>query len=113
MGFIARCNIKCLQNHDYLTVGQMLATMIVQGGEQPCLFTKSICDYISMGLDASNPGIEEVPGYTIRDNLKKVKYKLVDQFINSSIKFYFVSPFVAYEFLMMSYSRRRKLKRNK
>lgn len=63
----------------------MLATMIVQGGEQPCLFTKSICDYISMGLDASNPGIEEVPDYTIRDNLKKVKYKLVDQFINSSI----------------------------
>ena len=73
VGFTVRCNIKCLQNRDYLTVGQMLATIIVQGGERPGLFTQSVCDYISMGLDASNPDTEEVPDYTIRNDLKKVK----------------------------------------
>ena len=72
MGFIVRCNIKSLQNNDYATVGQILATVIVQGGERPCLFTQSVCDYICMGLNACNTEIEEIPDYIIKNDLKKV-----------------------------------------
>ena len=50
----------------------MLATMIVQGGERPCLLSQSVCDYVCMGLNASNPKIEEIPDYTIKNDLKKV-----------------------------------------
>ena len=58
-----------LENHDYETVGQMLATMIVQGGKRPCLFV--VCDYLSKGLDGSKPTIDEVQDHAIRNDLKK------------------------------------------
>lgn len=88
MGFIVRCNIMSLQNHHYLTVGQMIATIIVQGGERPCLFTQSVCDYFCMGLEASNPGIDEIPDYTIRNDLNTVKYIVNDMIHNFKVKHY-------------------------
>ncbi len=57
----------------------MLSTIIVQGGERPCLFSKGICDYISKGLNGSNPTIEEVPDHAIRNDLKKVKKAFIPQ----------------------------------
>ena len=77
MGCTIRCNIRMLQNHDYETVGQMLATMIVQGGERPCLFSQAVCDYLSKGLDGSKPTIDEVQDHAIRNDLKKVWYILI------------------------------------
>ena len=55
-------------------MGQMLATIVVQGGERPCLFSQSVCDYICMGLDKTNPSIDEVPDFKVREDLKKVLY---------------------------------------
>ena len=50
----------------------MLSTIIAQGGERPCLFTQSVCDYMCMGLEASLPSLEEVPDYATKEDLKKV-----------------------------------------
>ena len=63
-----------LQNHNYETVGQMLATMIVQGGERPCLFSQAVCSYLSKCLDGSKPTIDEVQDHAIRNDLRKVWY---------------------------------------
>lgn len=61
-----------MQNDDYRTIGQMLATIIVQGGEHPRIFSPAICSYIAKGFDSCKPGIEEVPDPTVRNSLKKV-----------------------------------------
>ena len=101
MGFIVRCNIKSLQSNDYRTVGQMLATMIVQGGERPCFLSQSVCDYICVGLDARNPEIEEIPDYTIKNDLKKVtvvnsvhKIDVIIEVHRNYLQFFSVSVFI-------------------
>ena len=35
---VMRCNLHALQNEVFKTVGQMLATIIIQGGEHPRIF---------------------------------------------------------------------------
>jgi hypothetical protein len=63
-----------LQKNAFLIVGRMLATMVVQGGEFPRLFSTSICQYIQSGFDKSFPAIDEVPDKNVRDSLNKVQY---------------------------------------
>ena len=60
-----------LQNRDYETVGLMLATIIVQGGKRPCLFSPAVCGCLSKGLDGSKPTIDEVQDHAIRNDLKR------------------------------------------
>jgi hypothetical protein len=61
-----------MQNEDYRTIGQMLATIIIHDGEHPRIFSPAICSYITKGLEFCQPGIEEVPDAIVRDSLKKV-----------------------------------------
>ncbi len=61
-----------LQKNAFLIVGRMLATMVVQGGEIPRLFSASICQYIQCGFDNCFPTIDEVPDKTVRDSLNRV-----------------------------------------
>ena len=72
MGWVVRCNIRSLQNRDYLSVRRMLATAIVQGGEPPRLFSQAICNYICNGFDQTQPTIEEISDATIKNDLHKV-----------------------------------------
>ena len=67
-----RCNLRALQSGDYLTVGQMLSTITVQGGAHPRIFSPSIRDYMAKGLAFCQPSIEEIPDATVRNSLKKV-----------------------------------------
>jgi hypothetical protein len=71
---VIRCNFRALQNGDFQTLGQMLATMIIQGGQHPRIFSPSICDYIAHGLDKCKPSIEEIYDGTVRNSLKMVPY---------------------------------------
>ena len=67
-----RFNIKASRENDYLTVGLMLSTIIMQGSEPPKIFSPTICQYISGGLENCNPTIEEVPTLAVRSSLLKV-----------------------------------------
>ena len=46
----------------------MLATLLVQGGELPRIFSDSMCQYIEAGFDGCKPVIEEVVDKNIRDS---------------------------------------------
>jgi hypothetical protein len=50
----------------------MLATMIVQGGELPRIFSSSLCQYIQGGFDNTFPEVDEVPDVIVRKSLKQV-----------------------------------------
>jgi hypothetical protein len=71
-GHIIRPNFKALQSSAFSVVGKMLATMIVQGGELPCIFSPSLCQYIQGGIDNAFPEIDEVADIIVRKSLKKV-----------------------------------------
>ncbi|XP_046841133.1 uncharacterized protein LOC124435235 [Xenia sp. Carnegie-2017] len=51
----------------------MLATLVVQGGELPRIFSKSVCQYIEAGFGSCTPDIDELPDKNIRDSLLKLK----------------------------------------
>ena len=66
-----RFNMKAFRENDYFTVGLMLSTIIMQGGEPPRIFSP-ICQDISGGLKKCNPVIEELPNLSLRSSLFKV-----------------------------------------
>ena len=71
-GHIIRPNFNALKGGAFSVVGQMLATMNVQGRELPHIFSPSMCQYIQCGFDSANPGIDEVPDANIQKSLKQV-----------------------------------------
>ena len=71
-GHVNRFNVKALRENDYYIVGLMLATIILQGGEPPNIFSLSICQYITSGLEKCAPTIEEIPNALVRMSLLKV-----------------------------------------
>ena len=76
-----RCNVRALQNEEYQTIGQMLATIVIQGGEHPRIFSPAICDYIAKGFDFCLPVIEDVPDPVVRDSLKKVGVYRIKKYV--------------------------------
>ena len=52
-GHVIRFNVKALRENDYYIVGLMLATIILRGGELPNIFSPSICQYITLGLEST------------------------------------------------------------
>lgn len=71
-GCVIRCNVGALNQGTFLAVGHMLATLVVQGGELPRIFSKSVCQYIEAGFGSCTPDIDELPDKNIRDSLLKV-----------------------------------------
>ena len=67
-------NLQYFTAGKYKIMGQMLATMIVQGGESPCLFTPIVTNYITGGniLDLGDLDIEDIPKTNVRNDLVKV-----------------------------------------
>ncbi|XP_046856096.1 G2/M phase-specific E3 ubiquitin-protein ligase-like [Xenia sp. Carnegie-2017] len=72
-GCVIRCNVGALNQGTFLAVGHMLATLVVQGGELPRIFSKSVCQYIEAGFGSCTPDIDELPDKNIRDSLLKLK----------------------------------------
>ena len=68
LGCVTRCNLRALENYDFRTVGQMLAVIIVQGGEAPRIFSPAVCSYISKGSEAFKPDIDEIPDPVVRNH---------------------------------------------
>ncbi|CAJ1074951.1 uncharacterized protein LOC113053478, partial [Xyrichtys novacula] len=74
-GYTPRLNILHLQNGLYRTIGRMISTIIVQGGEPPAFLAPHVVDYILYGdilqlhLTPADIGDPE-----LRENLKKVQH---------------------------------------
>lgn len=73
-GFTPRMNICHVQNRLYKTIGQMMSTIIVQGGEPPAFLAPHVVDYIMTG-DISQVHVtpDDIADFALRDSLKKVK----------------------------------------
>ena len=67
-----RFNMKAFRENNYFTVGLMLSTIIMKGAEPPRILSPTICQYISGGLEESDPTIEEFPNLSVRSSLLKV-----------------------------------------
>ena len=73
--YVLTHNAQKLQSHDYCMAGRAFAIMLVFGGDPPCVLSKSIYSYMTVGYDKTNPSVEEVPYLTHRRNLMRVSYK--------------------------------------
>lgn len=77
-GCIPRLNILHLQNGVYRTIGRMMSTIIVQGGEPPAFLSPSVVDYIVYG-DILQVQVtpDDIGDPDLRENLNKVIYNLI------------------------------------
>lgn len=72
-GFIPRLNISLVQNGVYRTIGQMMSTIIVQGGEPPAFLSPLVVDYILTGhMFDIRASPDDVADIELREALKKV-----------------------------------------
>ena len=55
--------------------GREFAITLIFGGDPPCVLSKSIYSYMTVGYDKTNPSVEEVPYLMHRMNLMRVSYK--------------------------------------
>ena len=72
-GFTPRMNISHVQNGVYRTIGQMMSTIIVQGGEPPALLSPLVVDYLLTGhIFQLKVTPDDVADMELREALKKV-----------------------------------------
>ena len=78
-------NISHVQNGVYRTIGQMMSTIIVQGGEPPALLSPLVVDYLLTGhIFQLKVTPDDVADMELREALKKVWYEC-DQMLFASI----------------------------
>ena len=65
-------NVNAVENKMFYLVGQMIATILVQGGEPPACFAKAVSDLLIFRDIRSSVCIEDVPDYAIQTSLKQV-----------------------------------------
>ena len=66
------CNSQAIANKRFSTCGKVLASMIVQGGQAPCCFSRPIADFIVYGEVRCPQNLEDIPDIEIQEKLKKV-----------------------------------------
>lgn len=72
-GFIPRMSISHVQNGVELTIGQMMSTIIVQGGEPPALLSLLVVDCLLTGhIFQVNVTPDDVADMELREALKKI-----------------------------------------
>lgn len=70
--YVLTHNAQKLQNHEYYMAGRAFAIMLIFGGDPPCVLSKSIYNYMTVGYGKTEPSVEEVPYPTHRENLIRV-----------------------------------------
>nr|XP_033488754.1 uncharacterized protein LOC117260782 [Epinephelus lanceolatus] len=72
-GFIPRMNISHIQKGVYRTIGQMMSSIIVQGGEPSALLSPLVVDYFLTGNSFQvNVTPDDIADMALREDLKKV-----------------------------------------
>ncbi|XP_037313369.2 G2/M phase-specific E3 ubiquitin-protein ligase-like [Pungitius pungitius] len=73
-GFTPKLNIAHVQNGVYRTIGKMMSTIIVQGGEPPAFLAPHVVDYIvTEDILQVRVTPDDIADAELRDSLKKVK----------------------------------------
>lgn len=66
-------NTSHVQHGVYCTIGQMMSTIIVQGGEPPALLSPHVVDYIMTGdILQMHVSPDDVSDTELRENLKRL-----------------------------------------
>ena len=65
-------NVEAVANNTYFTIGKLLATCLIQGGEPPACFSPGIADFIIYDEVLSNPCLKDIPSQDIQETLRKV-----------------------------------------
>ena len=68
-------NIKAVGDSVYYTIGKMLSTCIIQGGEVPVCFAKAVADYLVFDRVCSPVCLEDIPDHEVQDCLQKVSIR--------------------------------------
>ncbi|XP_023816594.1 G2/M phase-specific E3 ubiquitin-protein ligase-like isoform X1 [Oryzias latipes] len=86
-GFIPRLNVSHVQNRVYRTIGQMMSTIIVQGGECPALLSSVVLDYLLTGrMFDIRVSPEDVADVELRDSLKTIDQATTDDDLQRAIE---------------------------
>ena len=65
-------NVEAVANNTYYTIGKMIATCIIQGGEAPACFAKAVADYLVFDQVCSPVCIDDIPDYEVQECLQQV-----------------------------------------
>ncbi|XP_060755381.1 uncharacterized protein LOC132866592 [Neoarius graeffei] len=73
-GFVPKVNVSLIRKGTFQVIGQMLATIIVQGGQAPSFFAPSMVDYILSGdMRQTQVHLEDIPEVDVRESLRKIE----------------------------------------
>ncbi|CAL8347016.1 unnamed protein product [Gadus morhua 'NCC'] len=86
-GFTPRMNISHVQNGVYRTIGQMMSTIIVQGGEPSALLSPLVVDYLLTGhIFQLKVTPDDVADMELREALKKVDQALTTEELEQAVE---------------------------
>lgn len=81
-----RLNMLHLQNGVYRTIGRMMSTIIVQGGEPPAFLSPSVVDYIVSGdILQVHVSPDDVGDPDLRENLNKVQHATLQDDLEKAV----------------------------
>ena len=80
-------SIEALAGNKFFTVGKMLATALVQGGEPPAYFAGAVADYLVFDQVRSTVDLDDISDYEVRQCLHEVSFipKLLDRILTRKI----------------------------
>ncbi|XP_034551786.1 G2/M phase-specific E3 ubiquitin-protein ligase-like [Notolabrus celidotus] len=85
-GCAPRLNILHLQQGVYRTIGRMMSTIIVQGGEPPAFLSPHVVDYIVSGdVLQVHVTLDNIGDPGLRENLKKVKHAATQEDLEEAV----------------------------
>ncbi|XP_051792073.1 G2/M phase-specific E3 ubiquitin-protein ligase-like [Erpetoichthys calabaricus] len=86
-GFIPKLNTSHLENGVYRTIGKMMSTIIIQGGEPPARLAPCVVDYILAGdVLQVNATPDDVSASELREMLKKVETLSTERELEDTVK---------------------------
>ena len=65
-------NVEAVASNKFYTIGKMLATCIVQGGEAPVCFSKAVADYLVYDEVRSPVCLDDIADKEVQESLQKV-----------------------------------------
>ena len=65
-------NVEAVTRKEYYSVGKLIATCLVQGGQPPVCFAGAIADYLVYNEVRCKPCLEDISDYDVRQKLEKV-----------------------------------------
>ncbi|XP_026074339.1 uncharacterized protein LOC113053478 [Carassius auratus] len=85
-GCTPRLNMLHLQNGVYRTIGRMMSTIIVQGGEPPAFLSPSVVDYIVSGdILQVHVSPDDIGDPDLRENLNKVQHATLQDDLEKAV----------------------------